>query len=355
MSDERIRNVSTLEKVLQSTFPKPEPSPPLHPDNQTSHPGTPTSPYPPLLQYDVGARMGSPASSSKDRTSTYQLSSNQLLVNSCGLQTTTNTKLDILTDSVLRLNKTMESIAEEQRKHTELLVRIMQNTAEPIKATSESGLPSNRSTTQSTRKCKDYGFSNVTNVLSEFILQILKQTEIQIKSHNRGYRSSRTMERTMLDKAIKVLSENDYSVGGVKKPKLDLPKTNSESCIYLASKIGSTDSVKPIITPHYMIQLFNDPSCRTMMSTIEEIMSRLKVIRWMIPYYEADMVNALTYPYFDHDGKVICNWRDLNPRSETEVEAKIITAKIERKEMLGKLVIAGIKFDKAMSTALRDN
>ena len=219
MADERIRNVSALEKALQSSFTKPpthppqsEPSPSSHPEDHPSYPGTPISPYPSLAHHDITARVSSPAPSSKDRTSTYQLSSNQLLVNLCGLQTTNNSKIDILTDSILRLNKTMETMVDEQRKQTELLVRIMQNTAEPARIVSESHQSSSKSTVQSGRKCSDYGFSNVTNVLSEFILQILKQTEIQVKSHNKGYRSSRTMERTMLDKAIKVLSENEFKV-----------------------------------------------------------------------------------------------------------------------------------------------
>jgi hypothetical protein len=167
-------------------------------------------------------------------------------------------------------------------------------------------------------------------------------------------RSSRTIDRKMLDKAVKVLSSVDYKADGVTKPKINIPATSSESCVYLASKIGSTDRVKPIITPEYMVQLFNDPNCRTMMATVEEVMSRLKAIRWMIPYYEADIVNALIHPYFDDDGKVLCNWGYVNPRSETDTEAKIMTMKIESRERLGKMVIQGIKFDKALSMILRE-
>ena len=84
-------------------------------------------------------------------------------------------------------------------------------------------------------------------------------------------------------------------------------------------------------------------------------MVRLKAIRWMIPYYEADMVNALNYPYFDDDGKVICNWGDLVPRSETNTEARIITAKTKTRETLGRLVITGIAFDKALTMTLKDD
>lgn len=359
MSDKRIRNVSALEEALQSSFPKTEPQPyptPLtHTDGPSSHPGTPTSSHPTISAYDGGIRVNSPAPSSKDRTSTYQSSSNQLLYNMCGLQTNTNTKLDILTDSILRLNKTAESMVEEQRKQTDILIRIMQNTAQPIRVPTEGGSSNAKQSMVSTRKCSDFGFTNVTNVLSEFILHILKQTEIQLKSHNKGYRSSRTMERVLLDNAIKVLANTDYKVGGDKRPKLDLPKTNSDSCVYLASKIGSTDKVKPIILPQNITQLFNDPACRTMIATVEEIMVRLKAIRWMIPYYEADMVNALNYPYFDDDGKVICNWGDLVPRSETNTEARIITAKTKTRETLGRLVITGIAFDKALTMTLKDD
>lgn len=356
MSDQRIRNISELEKALEASHLRPshtgESSPHPQDNSPLSQPETPTLQWPTLNSHDTTSRVNSPAPSSKDRTGTYQSSSNQLLVNLGGLQTTTNAKLDVLTDAVLRLGKSFEALADEQRKQTEVLMRIMQNTAEP-KATPQTTSQVTKSVKTSSGKCKDYGFTNSMNVISEFILQILRQAEIQIKSQGKGYRSSRTMERVLLDKAITVLCETEYKVGGTTKPKLDIPKTASESCVYLASKIGSTDRVKPIITPQYMIQLFNDPSCRTMISVVSEVLSRLKFIRWMIPYYEADIVNALEYPYFDDDGKVICNWGSINPRSETETEAKILTSKVEKRIMLGKLVIRGVEFDKALATAMR--
>lgn len=358
MSNETVRNVSDLERALESSFPLRtiSPAPPSRTQSPALAPETPVSPWsiPDTDHEPERPRINPIRPSSKDRTSTYQFSTNQLLVNLAGLQTTTNTKLDLLTDSVMRLNKTMETAVEEQRKHTELLARIMSNTAE-LRIVHESPTPSSKANRQTTRKCQDYGFTNGIQVVSEFIMIILKQAEIQIKSRGKGYRSSRTMERVMLDKAVKILSETDYKVGGKAESKINIPETKSDPCVYLASKIGSTDSVKPVLTPHAIIQLLNDPNCRTMVSAIDDIITRIRVIKWMIPYYEADILDSLMYPYFDENGHVICDWSKINPRSENSIEAKIFDAKVAKRENLGKMVIGGVSFDRAFKIVLERN
>jgi hypothetical protein len=360
MSDERIRNVSDLERALNASFPQTTPQPqPIRLSRPPSRistptPDTPSTPWsaPGHDVFTNGTSANVARPSSKERTATYQNSTHHLLMNLSGLQTTTNTKLDILTDSILRLTKAMETIANEQRKQTDLLTRIVSNTAE-LRIVHENSGSKTKSGKQLTHKCKDYGFNNGKEVLSEFIMTILKQAEVQIKSRGFGYRSSRTMERRMLDKAIKVLSEVDYRINGEVKPKIALPSTDSEGCIYLASRIGSLDSIKPVLTPTAITELFNDPACRTMTSAVEEIMSRLPVIRWMIPYYEADIVDALMFPYFDSEGHVLCNWGKLTARDETPEEAEIFNAKVPDKEMLGKLLISGQPFDRALKVAIR--
>lgn len=354
MSDNQVRNVSDLEKALEASFPRRNnsPLPQLQQDiSQLSSPTESISAHTHNFALN-DIRPNSPAINSKERTGTHQYSSNQLLINIAGLQTTTNTKLDLLTDSVLRLNKTMEGIVDEQRKHTELLARIMSNTAEPRMVQENSGTPTGKSNKQMVHKCKDYGFTNNIQVISEFIMGILKQAEIQIKSRGKGYRSSRTIERVMLDRAIKVLSEVDYNVGSERKSKIDIPETKSAPCVYLASRVGSIDSVKPVLNPHAITQLLNDPNCRTMTSAVEEIISRLKVIKWMIPYYEGDIVESLIYPYFDENGHIICDWSKINPRSETQLEAKILMTKTDNKEVLGRLVVKGVKFESAYKTSI---
>lgn len=356
MSNETVKNVSDLEKALESSFPTRMRSP--LPPSRTQSPGldTPTSPWsvPDPDHESERIKSSNVRPSSKDRTSTYQFSTNQLLVNLAGLQTTTNTKLDLLSDSIMRLNKTMESVVDEQKKHTELLVRIMSNTAEP-RAVHENTTPANKKSKQIVRKCQDYGFSNNIQVISEFIMIILKQAEIQIKSRGKGYRSSRTMERVMLDKAVSVLTEADYKIGDTAQTRIKIPETKSEPCVYLAGKIGSTDSVRPVLTPHAIIQLFNDPNCRAMISAVEDIISRICIIRWMIPYYEADILDSLMYPYFDENGYVICNWSKINPRAESPLEAKIFDAGVTKRVKLGKMVVGGIAFDKAYKVVIERN
>lgn len=356
MSNETVRNVSDLEKALESSFPTRMISP--LPPSRVQSPAldTPTSPWS-VSGPDYETERSKPNTirpNSKDRTSTYQFSTNQLLVNLAGLQTTTNTKLDLLTDSIIRLNKTMESVVDEQKKHTELLARIMSNTAEP-RIVQENTSSTSKTNKQTTRKCQDYGFTNNIQVVSEFIMVILKQAEIQIKSRGKGYRSSRTIERVMLDKAINVLTEADYKTRGMTETRIKVPETKSDPCIYLASKVGSTDSVKPILTPHAIIQLFNDPNCRAMTSAIEDIISRISVVRWMIPYYEADILDSLMYPYFDENGYVICDWSKINPRPESPLEARIFEAGVTKRVKLGKMVVGGISFDKAYKLIIERN
>lgn len=356
MSNETLRNVSDLEKALQSSFPSRIRSPLPPSRTQSPAPDTPISLHSASDQDNEAekSKTNIVRPSSKDRTSTYQYSTNQLLVNLAGLQTTTNTKLDLLTDSVIRLNKTMEGAVEEQRKHTELLARIMSNTAEP-RVVTENTASSSKSNRQVARKCQDYGFSNNIQVISEFIMIILKQAEIQINSRGKGYRSSRTMERTMLDKAIKILCETNCKMDSKTETKVGIPETKSDGCIYLASKVGSTDSVKPILTPNAIVQLLYDPSCRTMISAVEEIISRISIIRWMVPYYEADILNSLMYPYFDENGYVLCDWSKITPRSETPQEARIFEAPVKKKENLGKMVVSGVPFDRAYKVVLERN
>lgn len=344
--DHTIRNVSELEQALANLSHEPV-------NNVTTTDRLPASNiFNAQQQPDI--RREDAKSTTASRTSSNQYSSNTLLYNLSGLQTTTNNKLDSIADGILRMQQTMQNIYEQQVKQTELLATIARNTT---LSTSNVTSPNRESLGLKTSNLtvKSFGFTNAQSIVSELIIKLLKRVEIQIHSRGRRYRSTRVMEPNMISKAVKVACDNGFKELDGTKSSIKMPDNKNEMTLRVASKIGAVDGLNPVLDANALRELFNDPECRSFMSIVQDIMERIKIVRIMIPFYEADMVNAISFPYFDSEGQVICDWNKIIQRSETPEEAAVITTSITNREKIGSLIARGIGVKAAIRAVIKDS
>jgi len=281
-------------------------------------------------------------SNSISKNTTPQMSTVGILHNLSGLQTTTNTKLDILTDAIYGLTRSMEKIHSEQLKQTDLLIAIARNTSNMTMGVSSTipGTPMNMK--NSNIKVKDYGFTDRIDVMSNLILRLIKQVEIQITNRRIQYKSTRDLTITIMKQIVKTAVSKSFKVNGEMEPPLNLPDNKAQSTIKVASKLGTIDGTIPVLTPEAFRELFDDIDCRIFTTLVEKVIERMRIIRILLPYYEADILCAISYPYFYTDGQVMCEWNALNPRSETINEAKVMSASLVQRDKLATMLAKGV-------------
>lgn len=340
--DQTIRNTSELQKALlnlNNTTTDQANDPELHYLNDESQEQTDS-------QYTS-------QSSSKDRTNSSQYSSNKLLYNLGGLQTSSNSKLDSLTDAVLRMHQTLQNINSEQRKQTELLSIIARNTV-PNQVQTPTISRQSTGSKGSSLTVQQYGFTNSRGIVSELITKLLKQVEIQMSAKGHRYRSTRVMEETMMNKAVKIACDAEFKTpDGPKKP-IKMPDNKNSMTLHVASRVGTVDGISPILNAETLRDLFDNTECRAFMSIVQDIMERLTIIGIVLPFYEADMIRAISFPYFDADGKVICDWNKIVQRNESYEEAAVMTTSITNREKIGTMIARGIPLKSVLRAVIKD-
>lgn len=292
-------------------------------------------------------------SNSKDRINSSQYSSNQLLYNLGGLQTTTISKIDSLTDAVLRMHQTLQNINSEQKRQTELLSIIARNTVPNQISTSTIG----RQTTGdkgNSLTVQQYGFTNARGIISELITKLLKQVEIQMSARGHRYRSTRVMEESTMNRAVKIACNAEFkTLDGVKKS-IKIPDNKNSMTLHVASRVGRVDGISPILNAETLRDLFDNTECRAFMSIVQDIMERLTIIGIVLPFYEADMIKAISFPYFDADGKVICDWNKMIQRNETTEEAAVMNTSVTNREKIGTMIARGVPLKSVLRAVIKD-
>lgn len=340
--DFTISNVSDLQRALQSSIPKQEPT------NQ--QPDIDTTSSEDHSKHALPIRL-----TSKDRMKTDQLSSAKQLYNLAGLQTTTNTKLDTLTDSINHLINTIQIANKETARQTELLETIARNTALSGYHTPTVAEKSNRGIS-STSSVKDFGFNNGVSVISELIFRLLKQAEMKIESNGRRYRSTRVLKSNMIHNAVDITCKAQFrktsDIEDVSN--IVIPTNKDETMIQLATKLGSIDGMTPVLSDVALRELFTNSQFRVISTIFQSIMERLKVIRIVLPFYEADIINSLIFPYFNKEGELMCDWNKLQPRSETTEEAVIATTAITVRNNIGRMLARGVSVKSAINACIKE-
>ena len=340
--DHTVSNISELEKALSKLT-----------QNENSHEHIDQS-VPSTSSKDESTRSQAlPSTNLRHQPPSTQYSSNSLLQNSNGLQTETNRKLDYLADCVLRLTQAVNGITKEQEKHTELLATIARNC---ISSTGQH-FPISRRVSDikgTDMKLKDYNFINGEGIVCELIIKILKQVELQAMTRGCRYRSTRVMEKNMMRSAVEVACKTGFKVSpGVSKEPIKLPANKEPMILHIAGRVGEVNGIMPVLNSEALRDLFSDTNCSSFMSIVEEVIERLKIIRIMIPFYEADLVNAISFPYFDSNGSAICNWNLIIPRNETAEEAEVIGASVTNRKKIGTMIASGIKTKAAINSTIK--
>jgi hypothetical protein len=293
-------------------------------------------------------------STSISKNTTPQMSTVGILHNLSGLQTTTNTKLDILTDAIYGLTRSIDRMHKEQLKQTDLLIAISRNTSNMTMGVSSAipGTPMNMKNTNI--KVKDYGFTDRIDVMSNLILRLIKQVEIQITNRRIQYKSTRDLTITIMKQVVKIAVSKSFKVNGEIEPPLNLPDNKAQSTMKVASKLGTIDGTIPVLTPEAFRELFDDIDCRVFTVLVEKVIERLCIIRALLPYYEADILCAISYPYFYSDGQVICDWNALKPRSETINETKAMSATLTDRDKLASMLAKGVREQAAVRAIFKN-
>lgn len=361
--DFTVKNVSKLEEALsRSKMQKPSesslpntprsdtPTTPYFPDNHSHHTpdeGTPVDEY-------VTPVMNHRPQGSAIRTSASQMSSSALLHNLGGLQTSTNKKLEILTDAVVRLHTTIEKMNRQQMKHEELLAAIVRNTANMKITMAEAQTPTTGTKGSKAKggSIKDYDFSTAKQLFAEFLIKLLDLIKVQVTSKGKQYTSMRDMDLKVASQIVSWCMDNEFKISGELHQKLDANSQKHPSLVKVASNIGTIDGTKPILTPESFRELLDDVECNYFISCFQKILERARIIRLLVPFYEADIICSIEYPFFNKTGDVICDWHKIIPRNETPDETRAANGTTTERKKLAGFMARGMSVRAALGAAM---
>lgn len=316
----------------------------------------------PILTSSRNKQVDTPADSPPDNsqlslTPTFkyvpgQSSSNSLLHNMAGLQTTTNNNLALINNNIMHLKGVMEKLCTLMEVQNNMLGNMQSSLTQLTLSSSNPTTPSTSKVSKGS--AQDYGFKSPIDVAADLLIRLLKQVEAEAKSRSINYRSAKPFDRLYASSAIRIVCKNKFAdkFSNLSSGIIELPDNKSVATVRIASRIGEIGGISPVMTNESIGQLFEDTECRTFMSGFEEILERLKVISITLPFYEADMINALYHPYFTSDGKIHCKWNLLAARQENERERKVSAlGGVKKREILGKMLTTGIDFKAAIKAA----
>lgn len=285
--------------------------------------------------------------------STALYSSGNMLRNLSGLQTDGNNKLDALNDNLVRTQNMLGDIFKALNKQTELLATIARNTADTGSMGGNGcSTPSRTLFKGSQMTVKDYGFTNPKEVAAELLVSVIRLVEVAVRSRGIKYMSTSDLTRQAATSIIGAVCGREFSRLEGNHGIIKLPENKSSATLRVASRIGTVNGITPTLTADSLRELMHDSECRTFMSAFEQIVERIRYVRVVLPFYEADMLNAMNYPYFDKEGSVICDWSRLSVRNQTATEIVASKFKVREKETVIALMARGASESIAVNTVV---
>lgn len=247
----------------------------------------------------------------------------------------------------------MDTVVQNQERQLVLLAAISRHTLTSVSGGhSETSARGPQTPTSQYMAIKDFGYSTTAELLSDMVAKLISMVEVQVSARNKRYRSSRDMTQSILQTAIGIACKATFRVRGEILPALVIPAAKSMSALTIAKRIGTTNGVRPALNALAFRQIMDDPECRTMTTLLGDVISRLCIIRWMIPYYEADILTSLEFPYIDNEAQILCKWSALQDRPETPEERKVIEAQVTKRKRIGELVANGSSVKSAINAVL---
>jgi hypothetical protein len=67
------------------------------------------------------------------------------------------------------------------------------------------------------------------------------------------------------------------------------------------------------------------------------------------------MINAISYPYFDTEGQVICDWNKIMKRNETTEETTVMTTSISNREKIATLIAKGLSIKTVLRAVIKES
>ena len=326
------------------------------PDTMDSQSSTETPEHTSTSQYSTPT-LNQKSHTSASRTSSSQMSTVGLLTNMIALQTSTNNKIDKLTDAVYGLYHSTDKIHKEQVKQTELLNTIARNTAN-MKLTISEGMnagntgSTGRSGKDKSGNIKDYKFNTTKQVFAEFLIKLLQKVQIEAISRNKEYTSTRDFDLKVATRLIAGAMDNSFKIDGQTVDKINAASTTHPSIVKIASELADKDGTTKLLTPESFREIIEDVDSRYFVSCFRQILERLEIMKVLVPFYESDIISAIEYPYFTKNGQIICDWTKIVPRNETEIETRVAVASVGQRNKIAEYLAKGLSQRAAINAAL---
>lgn len=352
--DSTIQSVSNLQKALEELHSRDQQEVVSNPDTESPIPNSGRN-------SNLGTRSYNPRSVGNNTTQ-------GLLTNLAELQTASDDKLSILIDGIIRVQSLLqESISWSRAQHETLVYQIevqkeqhakqMEMLSSISRASASVNTKSNTVSisytgkTENLGKIKDYGFIDVASIMADLLSRIVAVLERYVSHRGMRYVSTKSLTVDDIKKCIKIVTSNDYKENGIKYEAPALPGAKDPVVLLMASKLGTNiPGADKKLHAAALRQILLDDNTRTFISSFEIVIKRVKIVRVLLPHYEADIINAMMFPFFNEDGEAICAWDQLSKRNPTPQEEAVMKLKAKRKEDVGKMLLAGVSLNNCIKS-----
>lgn len=101
-------------------------------------------------------------------------------------------------------------------------------------------------------------------------------------------------------------------------------------------------------------EIFNNVKSKFFALCFQKILERMCIIKILILFYEADIICAIEFLYFNKNSKAICNQHKIIPRNKSTSEARIASATILERKVLGHYLARGLSKRAAIGAAINN-
>jgi len=159
----------------------------------------------------------------------------------------------------------------------------------------------------------------------------------------------------MVKAAVKIACKSEFKDSNGTRGPIKMPDNKNDIAVRLAEKIGAINDLIPVLDANSLRELFSNTELRPLMSIVQDVIERICIIRIILPFYEADMINAISFPYFDTDGQIICDWNKIMRRNETSNEAAVMNTTISNREKIAGLIAKGLSVKTVLRAVIKES
>lgn len=272
------------------------------------------------------------------------MSTNQMLENLTAATVDGNRKLDMVTHGITELCRQMEMLNSSIGRQNEFLAMIARNTSTGSTHTRDVTRVSLQRPGVAKRDftVKDCGFNSPMDVASALLTHIFELATSKVKSAGIDYRSPRKMQRTTLCSIMRRVAAATVKNGDEVMGAVELPENKDDATLQVAERLGSLRGFVQTVNAASIATMIDDTQLRAFMNAFYTIVEKLRCVSWVLPYYESDLIRAMSWPFFNAEGELMYNYAMMVARKETDQEKAIFELGTKKKERLIEMVTSGV-------------